>query len=82
MHPDMKIQVSCDKKQSIPFNPLTEVRGWKICSNGQQAEFVDRSSNISADKTWEKQIKGRNASGYQNSGQVDLRSLFPFYMGM
>ena len=65
----------CDKKQSILgssstiLHPLTEVKGRKICSNGQQAKSVDRSSNISSDKTLEKQIRG-SASGYQNSGKL------------
>ena len=50
MHLDIKIQVSCDNKQSTLGSsstilyPLTGVRGQKICSNGQQAEFVDHSS--------------------------------------
>ena len=72
MHPDIKIQVSNDKKQSTLgssstiLHPLTEVKGRKFCSNGQQAKSVDRSSNISLDKTLEKQIRGTNASGYQN----------------
>ena len=61
---DIKIQVSCDKKQSALgssstiLHPLTEVRGQKICSNSQQAKSVDDSSNISSDKTLEKQIRG------------------------
>ena len=61
MHTDIKIQVSGDKKQSTLgssstiLRPLTEVRGQKICSNGQHAKSVDRSSNISSDKTLEKQ---------------------------
>ena len=61
---------SFDKKQSslgsssTILHPLTEVRGQKICSNGQQAKSVDCSSNISSDKFLEKQIRGRNTSGY------------------
>ena len=57
MHTDIKIQVSCDKKQSTLgcsstiLHPLTEVRGCKFCSNGQQAKYVDRSSILSPDKT-------------------------------
>ena len=68
MHPDIKIQVSCDNKQSTLgssstiLSPITEVKGRKICSNGKRAKSVDRSSNISPDKTLEKQIRGRNAS--------------------
>ena len=59
MHPDIKLQVSCDMKQSTLvcsstiIHLLNEVRGRQFCSNGQQAEFVDRSSNISSDKTLE-----------------------------
>ena len=54
MHTEIKIQVSCDMKQSTVgssstiLHPLTEVRGQKIC---QQAKSVDCSSNISSDKT-------------------------------
>ena len=54
---DIKIQVSCDKKQSTfgssstILHPLTEVRGREFCSNGRQAEFVTRSSILSPDKT-------------------------------
>ena len=72
---DIKIQVSCDMKQSTLgcsstiLHPLTKVRGRKFCS-GQQAKSVDRSSNIFSDKTWEKQIRGTNATGYQNSGKL------------
>ena len=72
MHQDIKIQVSCNgcnMKQSILGCCLTEVKGLKFCSNGQQAKSVDRSSNISSDKTLEKQIRG-SASGYQNSGKL------------
>ena len=67
MHPDIKIQVSCDMKQSTLGSistilyPLTEVKGKKICSNGQQAEFVDPLSILSPEKTLKKQIWGRNA---------------------
>ena len=75
MHPDIKIQVICDMKQSslgwysTILCPLTEVRGPKICSNSQQAKSVEHFSNIS-DKNLEKQIRGRYASGYQNSGNL------------
>ena len=57
MHLDIKIQVSCDMKQSTLgcsstiLHPLTEVRGRKFCSNSQQAKSVDCLSNISSDKT-------------------------------
>ena len=53
MHPDIKIQVNNDKKQSTwgssstILHPLTEVRGRKIFSNSQQAKSVDRSSILS-----------------------------------
>ena len=47
------------------LHPLTKVRGRKICSSGQQTKSGDRS-----DKTLEKQIRGKNASGYQNSGKL------------
>ena len=73
---DIKIQVSNYLKQSILgssstiLHPLTEVKGRTYCSNGQQAKSVDRWSNISSDKTLEKQIRGRNASEYQNSGKL------------
>ena len=73
MHPDIKIQVSCDMKQSTLgsiLHPLTEARGRKFCSNGQQPEFVGRLSILSPDKTLEKQIRGTNASNYQNSGKL------------
>ena len=77
MHPDIKIQVICDMKQSILggcstiLHPLFEVKGLKFCSNGQQAKSVDRLSNISSGKTLEKQIRGRNnASVYENSGKL------------
>ena len=76
MHPDIKIQVNNDKKQSTwgssstILHPLTEVKGRKFCSNGQHAEFVDCSSNNSSDKTMEKQIRWTNASGYLNSGKL------------
>ena len=51
------------------LHPLTEVKGLKYCSNGQQAKSGGHSSNISSDKTLEKQIRRRNASRYQNSGK-------------
>ena len=51
----IKIQVSCDNKQSTLgstiLHPLTKVRGRKICSNGYQTKFVDFSSILSPDKT-------------------------------
>ena len=54
---------------------ITEVRGRKICS--QQTKSVDRSSNTySLDKTLKKQIRGRNASRYQNS--VMIRNTAPW----
>ena len=79
MHTDIKIQVSGDKKQSTLgssstiLRPLTEVRGQKICSNGQHAKSVDRSSNISSDKTLEKQIRGKNASGIKIQVSCDKK---------
>ena len=74
MHLNIKIQVSCDKNQStldsssIILYPIDEVRGRKNCSNGQEAKFLDRSSNTFPDKILKHQIRGRNASGYKNSG--------------
>ena len=65
MHQDIKIQVSFDMKQSILgccstiLHPLTEIKGLKFCSNGLQAKSVDRSGNISSDKTLEKQLEGQ-----------------------
>ena len=56
---DIKIQASYDLIQSsfdcslTILHPLTEVKGQKNCSNGQQAKFVDRSSILSPDKTQE-----------------------------
>ena len=53
MHPDIKMRVSCDMKQSTLgsittiLHPLAEVRGQKFCSNGQKAKSVDHSRNIS-----------------------------------
>ena len=41
-----------------------------IFSNGQETKSLGRSSAISSDKTMEKQIRGRNAPGYQNSGML------------
>ena len=75
MYLDIKIQVSCDMKESTLgssstiFHPLSEVRGRKFCLNSQHAKSVDCSSNISSEKTFEKQLRGRNASGSQNSGK-------------
>ena len=51
----------------------TFFQGWKYCLNGQQATSDDHSSNISSDKAWEKQIRGKNASGYQKSGKFDMK---------
>ena len=74
MHPNIKIQVSCDKNQSTLGSSSTilylidEVGGRKKCSNGQNVKCVDRSSNTSQDKILEQQIRGKNASRHQNSG--------------
>ena len=77
MHPDIKIQVSCDKNQSnfgisssTIFHPLTWERGRKNCSNGQEAKSLDRSSNTFPDKILKHQIRGRNVCGYQNTGKL------------
>ena len=57
MHPNIKIHVSCDKKQSTLgssstiLHLFTEVSGRKISSNDQQAKSVDCSSILSPDKT-------------------------------
>ena len=59
MHPNIKIHVSCD----IP-HPLTDVRGRKFCSNGQQVKSVEHFFRKNL------RIIGRNASGYQNSGKL------------
>ena len=53
----IKIRVNYDLKQSTFGSsstihyPLTEVRGKKNCSNGEQAKSVDRSGLLSPDKT-------------------------------
>ena len=50
------LKFRCDWKQSTLgcsstiLHHLTQVRGQNICSNGQQAKCVDRSSNLSPDK--------------------------------
>ena len=36
---------------STILHPLTEVKGLKILSNGQQAKSDDHLSNVSSDKT-------------------------------
>ena len=52
----IEIQVSCNLKQSTLgssstiHHPLTEVKGQKICSNGQQVKSVDCSSIFSPEK--------------------------------
>ena len=60
---DIQIQVSYDKKQSILgrsstiLHPLTEIRGRKICFNGQQAKTVDRLSILSPDKNRNRKLE-------------------------
>ena len=54
---DIKIQVSCDKKQSTlgssstSYPSFNEVRSPKICSTGQQGKSVDRLCLFPAEKT-------------------------------
>ena len=44
------------------------------CSNGQHINFVDCSSIFSTDKTLEHWIRGISTTGYQNSGNLWLKS--------
>ena len=44
---------------STILHPLTEIRGQKICSNGQQAKFVDCSRILSPDKPRKRELEGK-----------------------
>ena len=64
MHPDIKIQASCDKNQRIfgssstILHPLTWVSGQKNCSDGQEAKSFVRSSSTSQDKILNHGLEG------------------------
>ena len=75
MHPDIKIQVSYDKKQSTLgssstiLHPLTEVRGRKIARTVNKPNRATVRATF-LQKTLENKIRGRYASGYQNLGKL------------